>query len=72
MGFDRSLEGFEAAARLMLSRVPEMRVVVDVDFEKNVRDERRDQVIARVWGGLTPAQRALAQLGRGGFGGPRA
>jgi hypothetical protein len=64
VGFDSSLNDFDKAVRHLVGRVPEMRVVVSAPGDADVRDDRREKVLAPFRGELTPAQRALASLGR--------
>ncbi|MBI3185309.1 MAG: hypothetical protein HYZ28_24485 [Myxococcales bacterium] len=66
VGFDWSLNDFEQAVREVVGRVPEERIVVSAPAVKDVRDERREKVLSPLRGGTTPAQRAMAALGRPG------
>lgn len=68
VGFDDSLNRFEQAVRTLVARVPELRIKVSTVSERDVRDERREQVLAPLR--PTPAERALSELGRSALGAP--
>lgn len=62
VGFDDTLDRFEQATRAVVSRVPELRIVVSTNTEPNVQDGRREQVLAPLR--PTAAERALLELGK--------
>ncbi|MHB8874139.1 MAG: hypothetical protein ACYC8T_10670 [Myxococcaceae bacterium] len=76
VGFDHSLEGFERAVLAVVSRVPEMRIVVSALDSADVRDERREAVLEKFRPAepapveLTAAQKALEAIGRPLLGAP--
>ena len=62
VGFDDSLDRFEDAIRALTARVPEMRIRVSTATERDLQDDRREQVIAPYR--PSSAERALLELGR--------